>query len=354
MTWCGDGGEGFGAVEGNTAVRSVLVTGANGFVGSSLTRALLARGIRVRMTGQERSESLAALGAEWFPMPDLSGEVDWSPTLAGMDAVVHLAAVAHRFESVTPEMCALYDQVNHRGTRSLAAAIAREPSVRRFLFISSVRVHGDPVSLPVREDSPLAPMTPYDSSKVDAENAVREWLAPGIARWAILRPAVVYGPGNRGNMARLEGLLRSGLPVPLARKPNRRSFLFIGNLVGAIEAYLIAPDPPSGRTWILADEIPSSTEELLRAMGRSMGVRTRALHLPDWILGGGARFGDICRKVGLPFPWTSEVKQKLLGDFFVDISAVKTELGWTPPYTLEEGIARTYGTSEKQGGGPFS
>jgi|GEM_PF-406918 len=345
MTRCGDGGEGFGAVAGNPAVRSVLVTGANGFVGSSLTRALLARGIRVRMTGRERSEPLAALGAEWFPMPDLSGEVDWSPTLAGMDAVVHLAAVAHRFESVTPEMRTLYDQVNHRATRSLAAAIAREPGVRRFLFISSVRVHGDPVSLPVREDSPMAPVTPYDSSKVDAENAVREWLAPGSARWAILRPAMVYGPGNRGNMAKLEGLIRAGIPVPLPRRPNRRSFLFIGNLVSAMETYLTAGDPPSGRTWILADPTPASTEDLVRALGRSMEIRVRLMHLPDWILDGGAGLGDLCRRAHLPFPWTTEVKQKLLGDFFVDISAVRTELGWNPPFTLEQGLALTHGTT---------
>ena len=98
----------------------------------------------------------------------------------------------------------------------------------RFLFMSTSWVHGDTLDFPLRADSPLAPVTPYDRSKADAEAAVASVLGPTSIHWAILRPVVVYGPGNRGNMARLEGLLRRGLPVPVGRLPYRRSFLFIG------------------------------------------------------------------------------------------------------------------------------
>ena len=329
----------------------ILVTGADGFVGSHLCRTLLDQGFAVRMTGLGSASELQALGGEWMPVGDLSGEVDHEALLGGVDAVVHLAGIAHRFESDTVSDWSLYDRVNHLATRALAEAIRIRPGVKRFLFASSVRVHGDPVVFPVRPDSPLDPRTPYDRSKAAAETAVAELLGPTAVRWAILRPVLVYGPGNRGNMAKLEQLLRSGLPVPLGRRPNRRSFLFIGNLVAAMLAYLTAPDPPSGRTWIVADGSPSSTEELLRTMGRSMGVGVRLLHLPEWLLGGAAVLGDGFRKVHLPFPWTSEVKQKLLGDFFVDISALKVELGWTPPFTLEQSIALTYGPTRASGYG---
>ena len=325
-------------------VRRVLVTGANGFVGSALTRLLITEGYQVSMTGNARPESLVALGANWIPMPDLTEEVDWLPVLDGVEAVVHLAAIAHRRESNSDTEQALYDRVNHRATRSLAQAIGKCPHIKRFLFMSSVRVHGDPLAFPIREESPLAPVTPYDQSKVDAEMAIRECLPPESLRWGILRPAVIYGPGNRGNMAKLEGLLRKGIPVPLGLQPNRRSFLYLGNVISAIEAFLSHPAPPSGHTWVLADEEPSSTEALVIAMADAMGIRPKRLHLPQGLLSTTARLGDLVRAAGLPAPWNTEVRQKLLGDFWLDISAIKQDLGWRPPFSQEDGIRQTYQT----------
>ena len=233
--------------------------------------------------------------------------------------------------------------MNHLATRSPASALQAHSSVTRFLFMSTVRVHGDITALPVRADSPLAPVTPYDKSKADAEAAVASVLGPTDINWAILRPVVVYGPGNRGNMARLEGLLRRGIPVPVGRVPNRRSFLFLDNLVSVIQAYLTNPNPPTGRAWIVADEGVVSTETLVRAMATAMNLPARVVRLPDWLLASTASAGDACKRMGLPAPWNSEVKGKLLGDFYVDLESIKQELGWQPPYTLEEGIRRTFG-----------
>lgn len=214
----------------------------------------------------------------------------------------------------------------------------------RFLFMSTSRVHGDTLEFPLRADSPLAPVTPYDRSKADAEAAVASILGRTAIRWAILRPVVVYGPGNRGNMARLEGLLRRGLPVPVGRSPNRRSFLFLDNLVSAIQAYLMHPDPPTGRAWLVADEEVVSTETLVRAMAAAMGVSARVVHLPEWVLDSTAKMGDVCKRLGLPAPWTSEVRGKLLGDFWVDTEPMKNELGWRAPHRMEEGIEKTFGS----------
>lgn len=325
-----------------TDTLKILVTGANGFVGTALTSALLDLGLQVRMTGQASVVSLQARGAEWFPMPDLTQEVDWTPALEGMDCVVHLAGIAHRTEAASAEDWSLYDQVNHRGTRSLALALQAHPTVKRFLFISTVRVHGDPEVLPVKGTSPLAPSTPYDLSKVEAEKAVRELLAADALTWAILRPVLVYGPGNRGNMARLEGLLRSGLPIPLGRRENKRSFLFIGNLLSIIKTFLMAPHPPSGHTWIVADREAVSTGRLLRAMGAAMNLKPRLIYLPEGILTFAAKAGDLGLRAGIPSPWNSEVQGKLLGDFYVDLAPTMHELGWEPPFGLEEGLRQTY------------
>ncbi len=332
----------------------ILLTGANGFIGTALTKALLKEGVRVRMASRTRPADLEALsvrGAEWIALPDLSGPVDWAPAVEGMDAVVHLAGMAHRFESEVASDWGLYDRVNHLATRSLVSALQDHPSVTRFLFMSTVRVHGDTIDLPVRADSPIAPVTPYDQSKADAEAAVASVLGPTNISWAILRPVVVYGPGNRGNMARLEGLLRRGIPVPVGRLPNRRSFLFLGNLVSAIQAYLVTPNPPTGRAWIVADEEVVSTETLVRAMAAAMNLPARVVRLPDWLLAVTARSGDGCKWIGLPAPWNSEVRRKLLGDFYVDLESIRQDLAWQPPYSLKEGIRRTFGSN---GGGTDS
>jgi nucleoside-diphosphate-sugar epimerase len=197
--------------------------------------------------------------------------------------------------------------------------------------------------MPVRADSPYAPATPYDQSKIDAEQAIRDLLpVPGPLVWAVLRPVLVYGPGHRGNMARLEGLVRKGMPIPVASRPNQRSFLYLGNLVACLGAFLAAPDPPSGRAWIVADQETVSMEWMVRAMAQAMGVRPRLLHLPASLLSAAAMAGDLAARAGLRLPWNREVRRKLLGDFYVDIAPVKAELHWMPPFSTEQGIALTF------------
>lgn len=324
----------------------ILVTGGTGFVGKALTRALLDANLKVRITGQTRDPELEALGAEWFPMADLSNDVDWCPILENIDAVVHLAAIAHRFESSVTSDRDLYNRVNHLATKALAEAAVGSGRVKRFLFLSSIRVHGDPIRMPINEDSPIAPITFYDQSKVDAEDAVNIAMQDTAVTWAIMRPVLVYGSGNRGNMARLEGLLRSGVPVPLPSKPNARSFVFVGNLVSAMQSFLLSGNAPSGRRWIVSDGEPASIETLLKLMSSAMGLRLRAVHLPNLVLRSSAKVGDLLRYFGVSFPWNTETRRKLTDDLYVDIGAICRELRWLPPFTLAEGIDITYKSPE--------
>ncbi|MBK8793343.1 MAG: NAD-dependent epimerase/dehydratase family protein [Holophaga sp.] len=214
--------------------------------------------------------------------------------------------------------------------------------MNRFIFISSVAVHGPTPLLPLGPDSPIHPTTPYGKSKADGEAAVRRALSDSATRWAILRPVLVYGPGNPGNLARLAGIVRRGIPIPVSRCPNQRSFLFVDNLVDLIKTFLSAVAPPSGRTWPVADRERLSTEHLVRVLAASHGRRGRTLHLPWTLLHATARLGDFFNHLGLSVPWSSEVLSKISGDFFVDVDSLNEGLGWEPPFTLEEGMRRTF------------
>ena len=250
--------------------------------------------------------------------------------------------MAHRQDRMAQRDWDGFDRVNHRATRSLAEEIRRHPSIKRFIYISSVAVHGTRPTVPLTESSPPAPDTPYGQSKWNAEQAIQGILDPVQFPWVILRPVLVYGPGNPGNMARLAGMLNRGWPVPVTRVPNRRSFLYIGNLTDAIGRCLESCPAPAGRTWLVADRETPSTAALVQALGRAAGRPPRTLALPPGLWKASARLGDLLSRAGLPCPWNEEVRGKLLDDFQVDATAIRNDLPWDPPYSFLQGIGLTF------------
>jgi len=306
----------------------ILVTGATGFVGRALVRRLLADGRKVRAAVRRSSAALPA-AAETVLVGDIGPDTNWHTALAGVDAVVHLAARAHVIHDSSADALALYRAVNTLGALRLAEAAAAA-GIRRFVFLSSVRVHGErSAGAPFTEPSPLAATDPYGRSKAEAERGLATLAASGGLEPVILRAPLVYGPGARGNFARLVRLVASGVPLPLGAVRNRRSLIYVGNLVDAI---LRALDHPAaaGETFMVSDGEDVSTPELVRRIARARGRPARLVPVPLAVL----------RLAGALIDRADEVA-RLLDDLVVDSSKIRGLLGWSPVFTLDEGLRET-------------
>jgi UDP-glucose 4-epimerase len=249
---------------------------------------------------------------------DLAEPVDWAPLVAGTSAVVHLAAIAHIGSGIP---AAVYDRVNHKAAADLAAACVRA-GVCRFVLISSVRAQCGPASVPVvREDDAPEPTEPYGRAKLMAEEALRATPLD----WTILRPALVYGPGVKGNFASLERLARLPLPLPLGGFTGRRSLLGLDNLIGAIRFVLEAPQTLR-QTYLVADPGPLSLPEMLAALregaGRSPGLFTVP---PSW-------FKAALRAIG-----RGDVLERLDGSLILDVRKL-VDAGWRPAHDARAGL----------------
>ena len=302
---------------------NVLVTGATGFVGSSLRIALAELGHRVRPAVRD-SSGLASEAMVGY----IHTHTDWSAALSGCDAVVHLAARVHVMRDAAADPLMAFRTVNVDGTLNLARQAAAA-GVRRFVFLSSIKVNGEGRAEPYRETDQAAPRDPYAVSKWEAEQGLRALAAETGMELVILRPPLVYGPGVKANFQRLIRAVAKGLPLPLGAIDNRRSLLFLGNLVDAIRLCLEHP-AAANRTYLLADGEDVSTPELVRRLARAMDRPAHLLAVPPaWFALAGQLLGK------------REEVARLLGSLAVDSSAIRADLGWKPPSSLDQGLRLT-------------
>lgn len=298
----------------------VLVTGANGFAGQAICRHLLARGWAVR-GAVRRDEAGVPPGVQRVVCGPLDGDTDWRAALDGISAVVHCAARVHVLRETTADPLAAFRRVNVAGTRRLAAQ-AVEAGIGRFIFFSSV-------GAAVAEADPDR-ASPYQRSKLEAEQALREAAAGSAMLLVMLRPPLIYGPGAPGNFARLARLVAGGWPLPLAGLTNRRSLLFVGNLAGAVEAALGCSQAPAV-PLPLCDGEDVSTAELARRIGRACGRPARLLPCPPGLLRLGGRLLGRTAAV-----------EALAGSLTVSNAEIAGALRWSPAYSLDEGLALTF------------
>jgi nucleoside-diphosphate-sugar epimerase len=302
----------------------VLVTGASGFVGGHLLPALSAAGHEV--IAASRSASVVKNG-QWLLSPELGPGADWEPLLRGVDVVVHLAGRAHvPSETTGADVEELYHRINAEGSGALARQAAAA-GVTRFVLLSSCHAVAAEAEEPLTPDTVPHPATAYGRSKLAAEAAVRRELSGTGCAWTILRPPLVYGRGNRANFDRLARLVKTGLPLPLGAVHNRRSFIYVENLADVILAVISSP-AACGQTYLPSDGQDFSTPALIKLLAAATGQQARLFSLPPSLLrmlsagpGGGAL-------------------RKLTASLCVDSGPVCRELGWTPPFTMPQGLAK--------------
>lgn len=306
----------------------ILVTGATGFLGQTLVPKLALMHEVHAATRLAPSSCSGLRQVTWVHGPDLGPRADWGPLLVGMEAVVHLAAIAHVPVGATAEQLSRVQEVNALGTLSLASQAAAA-GVSRFIFMSSVKALAERSgSRPLRPDDAPAPEDAYGRAKLAAELGLAQIQADTGLNIVTLRPPLIYGPRAKGNFALLVRVVRRGLPLPFASLTNRRSLLSVWNLADAICACLES-SRASGATLHLADDRTVSTRELVELIAQGAGVGLRMFPVPPSILAAGFR------AIG-----QRATSDRLLGTLELDTSLTRATLDWTPPLSLEEGIVR--------------
>lgn len=301
----------------------ILVTGANGLVGRALCSVLdqtkdhVVRAVRRSTTPWE------------VPVGDLNEDTDWSEALGqNTDVVVHLAGQVPSTDGAVGPLGDRYAEVNTLGTANLARQCAVH-GVKRFVFVSTVKVLGEGKSEPYRDTDLAVPADAYAISKWEAEQTLWQVAAETGMEVVVLRPPLVYGPGVKGNFLRLMQALDKRRPLPLGCIQNQRSLIYLGNLVDAIRLCLTHPKA-SEKTFLVSDGDDVSTPELVRRIAAALGRRPFLLPVPvSWMRWAGRVLGK------------QATADRLLGSLCVDISPLREELGWIPPYTMQEGLEAT-------------
>jgi len=309
----------------------VVVTGASGFVGSSLSTSLAAAGFRVRaaVRAGTPAERPGCSGVERAILGDISASTGWLSVLTNVDCVLHCAARAHVMHETAGEALAAYRAVNVDGSRRLAEQAAAA-GVRRLVYLSSIKVNGEQTLLgaPFLFSDAPAPEDAYGISKWEAEQALWEISAKTGLEVVVVRPPLVYGPAAKGNLARLLKLVRLGLPLPFGALQNKRSLIGLDNLVDLLIRCIDHP-AAAGQTFLVSDGEDLSTPDLIRYMAAAMNRSPRLFPVPVSLL----------RLAGSALGKRAEI-HRLVGSLQIDSSHTRRVLGWTPPVSVQEGIRR--------------
>jgi nucleoside-diphosphate-sugar epimerase len=307
-------------------MKRILITGANGFVGRYLVQVLAKADYDVCCGIREGEATIG--DCQIIAVGNINGTTDWREALNGVDCVVHLAARAHMIRDTAADSLAAFRAVNVDGSANLAKQAAAN-GVRRFIFLSSIKVNGERTfGRPFAADDAVHPEDPYAISKWEAEQALRQICAATNMELVVIRPPLIYGPGVKGNLQRLLRLIERGWPLPLGSIQNSRSLVGIGNLCDLIRLCIEHP-AAAGEVFLASDGEDISTPQLLRYLAAGVNKPLMLLPVPvhllvalGKILGAGAAIA------------------RLTGDLRVDITKNRELLGWAPSITFTAGISK--------------
>ncbi|WP_252962872.1 hybrid nucleoside-diphosphate sugar epimerase/sugar transferase [Psychrobacter sp. PSP] len=308
----------------------LLLTGATGFVGSAIQKRIVADGsydltIAVRNVN-EQSDAVRIVKVD-----DLTTSTDWSDALKSVDVVVHTAARVHVMDDKSTDPLTEFRKVNVEGTLNLARQAA-DSGVKRFIFISSIKVNGEGTKIgkPYTEGSKPNPTDPYGISKYEAEQGLLKLAETTPLEVVIIRPTLVYGKNVKGNFQSLMKWTYKGVPLPIGGiKKNLRSLVYVDNLVDSIITCIEHKDAKN-EVFLISDNDDISTAGLLEEISKGLGVKNKAVNIPvEFINTAASAVGK------------SGVAQRLSGSLQVDISKAKTLLGWKPKYSTSESIQET-------------
>jgi nucleoside-diphosphate-sugar epimerase len=305
-------------------MRRILVTGANGFVGSALLPCLSASGWQVHAALRRPPAVTPAAPFEPVVVGQIGAATDWSSALSGVESVVHLAARVHVMRESAHEPLTEFRRVNVAGTLRLARQAAAA-GVRRFVFMSSIKVNGEGTlaARPYGAGDAAAPVDAYGISKYEAELLLLELARETGIEVVIIRPVLVYGSGVKGNFLSMMRWLRKGMPLPFGAIHNQRSLVGLNNLVDLVVRCLDHP-AAANQTLLVSDGEDLSTTQLLRRLGDKLGRAARLLPVPSGLLLAGATL--LGRR---------DLAQRLCGSLQVDISRTRNLLGWSPPHSVD-------------------
>ncbi|MCX7100054.1 MAG: SDR family oxidoreductase [Methylobacter sp.] len=308
--------------------KSVLVSGANGFVGTALCAELLRSGQSVRAA--VRSATTQVVNAQNVSVGEINGETDWTNALFNTKTVIHLAARVHVMKDNSEYPLKASRIVNVDGTLNLARQAAKA-GVQRFIFISSIKVNGEGTRLgkPYTAEDEPAPLDPYGISKHEAEVGLLQLATETGMEVVILRPTLIYGPGVKGNFQTMLRCLEMGIPLPLGAIYNKRSFIALDNLVNLIIICMAHP-AAANQTFLASDGEDLSTTELLKHLGKALDKPAKLIPLPVCVL-----------KLVANLMGRGDVAQRLCDSLQVDISKTQDLLEWNPLVSVDDGLRKT-------------
>jgi nucleoside-diphosphate-sugar epimerase len=308
---------------------NILITGPTGFVGCALLKKLQDDPSLGQCHIALRSGSCKDFeSTHCSVVGNINANTDWSDSLRGIDIVVHLAARVHVLNDSDSDPLSAYREVNVDGTLNLLKQSA-SAGVKRFIFLSSIKVNGEETIEGNRfsEDSTPNPIDPYGVSKFEAEEGLKKFCREVGMEYVIVRPPLMYGPGVKANFHKLLDVIYRSIPLPFACINNRRSMLALGNLVDFLSVALTHPGA-ANQIFLLSDGEDVSTKELIEKISLAMGKQSRLIPVPVSML----------KLIGSLFG-RSQALSRLLGSLQIDSSKARGRLNWTPPLTIQEGIA---------------